>query len=206
MQLNLDLRRMAVGGISAGGHLSAVIAHMCRDEGIPLAFQHLAVPACDMHVFTPEGVLRDDCPYDSYREMYHTVPLPVERMEYFHKKFLGYPRPLELDDVRSIYPYQAKRTSAEMVAEFLLQDWKVSPIRAPNFSGLAPALITTAEMDVLRDEGEAYGKKMNENGSKAEMIRVKGAPHTFMLMDDILEIGQVYNREVIRALGEAFQK
>lgn len=59
-------------------------------------------------------------------------------------------------------------------------------------------------MDPLRDEGEEYGRRMNEAGSKAEVIRVKGAPHTFMQLDGILEIGQLYNRESIRALGDAF--
>lgn len=80
----------------------------------------------------------------------------------------------------------------------------MSPIKATNFQDLAPALILTAEMDPLRDEGEAYGKKMNEAGSKAEIIRVKGAPHTFMQLDGILEIGQLYNRESVRAIGNAY--
>ncbi|KAH8646241.1 putative esterase [Xylariales sp. PMI_506] len=182
-EFNLDLDRVAVGGCSAGGHLSAVIAHMCRDQKIPLCFQLLGVPVCDMHVFTPMGELSPDCPYESYREMYYTQPLPTERMMWFHNKFLGCPRPKELDD-----------------------DWRVSPIKASNFGGLSPALILTAEMDPLRDEGEAYGKKMNEGGSKAEVIRVKGAPHTFMQLDGILEIGQLYNRESVRALGSAFGK
>ncbi len=59
-------------------------------------------------------------------------------------------------------------------------------------------------MDPLRDEGEAYGKKMNEAGSRAEIIRVKGAPHIFMQLDGILEIGQQFNKESIRALRHAF--
>jgi len=179
-EFNLDPTRFAVGGVSAGGHLSAIIAHICRDESILLAFQLLAVPVCDLHVFSPTGELLDDQPYESYRENRDTVPLPMERMSYFHKHFLGCPRPKALDD-----------------------DWKVSPIKAKRFDGLAPALIITAEMDPLRDEGEAYGEKMIEAGSKATILRVKGVPHTFMQMDDILEGGKIYNREVVKALREA---
>jgi acetyl esterase/lipase len=80
----------------------------------------------------------------------------------------------------------------------------VSPILAPNFENLAPALVITAEMDPLRDEGEVYAEKMNKAGSVADLIRVKGAPHTFMQLDEILEIGQYYNQEALRGIGKAF--
>jgi acetyl esterase/lipase len=182
-EFNLDLSRLAIGGCSAGGHLSAVIAHMCRDASIPLAFQLLEVPVCDLSVFTPTGKLRPDQPYPSYHELEFTQPLPAERMSYFHNHFLGVPRPKEYDE-----------------------DWKVSPIKAKNFAGLAPALVITAEMDVLRDEGEEYAKKMNEAGSKAQVHRIKGAPHIVMQMDDILEGGKEFNIVVIKALKDVFQK
>jgi acetyl esterase/lipase len=100
-EFNLDLNRVAVGGCSAGGHLSAVIAHMCRDAKIPLAFQLLGVPVCDLYVFTPTRELREDCPYESYRELFHTIPLPTDRMSWFHNHFLGCPRPAALENVKS---------------------------------------------------------------------------------------------------------
>lgn len=137
-----------------------MVAHVCRDAGIPLALQILSVPVTDLHVFTPEGPIREDQPYPSYRELAETQPLPLERMEWFHKQFLGSPRPTHLAN-----------------------DWKVSPILAHNFNDLAPALILTASMDVLRDEGEAYGAKMKEAGCEVEMVRFSGAPHTFMQLD-----------------------
>jgi acetyl esterase/lipase len=159
-EFNIDLSRIAVGGCSAGGHLSAVVAHVCRNGNIPLALQVLAVPATDLHVFTPEGKLRPDCPYESYRDMAYTQPLPQERMRWFHKAFLGNPRPAELDN-----------------------DWKVSPILATDFKNLAPALVLVAGMDPLRDEGEAYGAKMKEAGCQVEIVLFEGAPHTFMQLD-----------------------
>lgn len=60
-------------------------------------------------------------------------------------------------------------------------------------------------MDPLRDEGEAYGKKMNDAGSTAEIVRVKGAPHIFMMLDDILDIGKFYNRKTVEALNAVFR-
>jgi acetyl esterase/lipase len=182
-EFNLDLERVAVGGCSAGGHLAAVIAHLCRDEGIPLAFQLLSVPVCDLHVFDRNGKLLPDQPYESYRECEFTQPLPAARMSYFHNQFLGVPRPKDLDG-----------------------DWKVSPIKASNFTGLAPALVITAELDPLRDEGVAYARKMNEAGSRAELHQIKGAPHIVMQLDDILEGGKEYNRVVIKTLREALVK
>ena len=83
------------------------------------------------------------------------------------------------------------------------QNWRVSPIKAPNFKGLAPAFVITAELDPLRDEGKAYAEKMNASGSKAEYVCVKGVPHIFMTLDDILEGGKFYNKVVVRAIGEA---
>lgn len=84
-----------MGGASAGGHLAAVVSHLCRDAQIPLRLQILSVPVCDLHsVFTPDGKFdRESCPYDSYREMEFTPALPTARMAYFHKHFLGVPRP-----------------------------------------------------------------------------------------------------------------
>ncbi|KAE8372252.1 esterase [Aspergillus bertholletiae] len=178
-EFNIDPDRMAVGGISAGGHLSAVLAHLCRDANIPLRLQILTVPACDLHnVFTPEGLFdRENCPYESYREMEFTPALPTARMAYFHKHFLGVPRPVRSEE-----------------------DWKISPMLASSFSGLAPALVFTAEMDTLRDEGEAYAEKLKAAGCRVEAMRMPGVPHIFAHLDGILEAGKLYNKKVIMAL------
>lgn len=74
----------------------------------------------------------------------------------------------------------------------------------PNFKNLSPALIMTAEMDPLRDEGEAYGAKMNREGSQAKVIRYNGVPHPFMMYDLILKAAQDYNRDFVNALKGAF--
>ena len=71
---------------------------------------------------------------------------------------------------------------------------------ATNFRGLAAALVSTAELDPLRDEGEAYAAKLKAAGVHVELRRYAGAPHVFALLDGILEAGQQYNEQVIAAL------
>ncbi|MEX3510542.1 alpha/beta hydrolase [Kocuria sp. WRN011] len=56
----------------------------------------------------------------------------------------------------------------------------VSPIKREDLSGLPTALIVTAEHDPLRDEGELYGKRLQEAGVNATVSRYDGANHGFV--------------------------
>lgn len=56
----------------------------------------------------------------------------------------------------------------------------VSPIKRQNLAGLPPALIVTAEHDPLRDEGELYGRRLQEAGVDATVRRYEGANHGFV--------------------------
>ena len=63
----------------------------------------------------------------------------------------------------------------------------VAPLRAENLSDLPPALIVTAEYDPLRDEGQAYGKRLQEAGVKVTLSRYPGMTHAFIRMTSRLD-------------------
>jgi acetyl esterase/lipase len=68
-----------------------------------------------------------------------------------------------------------------------------SPLQAniEQLKGLPPALIQVAESDILRDEGEAYGRKLDEAGVLVTCIRYNGMIHDFGLLNGLATVPSV---------------
>jgi acetyl esterase len=75
-------------------------------------------------------------------------------------------------------------------------DWRISPLRAPDFAGLPPAHIHTAEFDPFRDEGRAYADALERAGVAVRYVCHAGMIHHFYCMGGAISYAQ-------RAIGEA---
>jgi acetyl esterase len=79
-------------------------------------------------------------------------------------------------------------------AEF--QDWRATPARAGSHRGLPPACVLTAEMDPIRDAGEAYGALLAREGVMVRMKRYRGVFHGFFTIGPMVA-------KTVEAVGDA---
>lgn len=69
-------------------------------------------------------------------------------------------------------------------------DWShpdLSPLAAPDLSGLPPAVVATAELDPLRDQGDEYARRLQEAGVPVRHLRAPGLVHGFLHLPPVSE-------------------
>jgi acetyl esterase len=86
------------------------------------------------------------------------------------------------------------------------QDVHASPLQAMHerLKGLAPAVIQMAEMDVRRDEGEAYARNLDQAGVDVTSTRYNGLIHDYGLLNAISQVPGV--RSAMLQVSEELKK
>jgi acetyl esterase len=84
-------------------------------------------------------------------------------------------------------------------------DWRLSPLLAASHADLPPALVITAECDVVRDDGEAYAARLAEAGVRSTCVRYQGMLHTFFGMRGQIDAAAIAQRQAADMLRAAVQ-
>jgi acetyl esterase len=87
--------------------------------------------------------------------------------------------------------------------ESMRTDPRASVLLAEVPAGTAPALVVTAAMDPLRDEGEEYAARLLAAGVRVEQVRLPGMMHGFFNIVSAGRVAPAYNREIAQRLREA---
>jgi acetyl esterase len=114
----------------------------------------------------------------SYQENAQIKPLVKEMMVWFWDNYLSLP-----EDANNPY---------------------ASPSKATDLSGLPPAFVITAELDVLRDEGEAYARQLKQAGVEVKCKRYEGAVHEFFSLSGVVDISKTALQDAATFLQQAF--
>lgn len=145
---------VVLAGDSSGGNLAAAAALKARDQGIRIDAQLLIYPVLDA----------DDTDYKRAFRAHYTPFLNQAR---FGQS--------SYDRIRWIWDMYVPEVTRRL-SPF------ASPMRARDLVGVAPAVIVTAEHDILRGEAEAYADRLRHDGVPVEVLEFPGQIHGFLQM------------------------
>jgi acetyl esterase len=143
---------LIVAGEGAGGNLAAVVARRSAERAAGPAAGPAASPAVDLQILICPIT---DCDFDS---LSYTDPANQPQ--------------LDRDAMIWSWDHYAPDIRARSHPD-------ASPLQAVFLSGLPPAVILTAEHDVLRDDGELYATRLVQAGVEVDHRRFTGQPHGF---------------------------
>ncbi|GGG17756.1 acetylhydrolase [Caldovatus sediminis] len=116
----------------------------------------------------------------SYRRVTEGVPLTASGMRWFRDHYLA-------------EPGQAF-------------DWRASPLRAASLAGLPPALVVTAGIDPLCDEGIAYARRLDEDGVRVTHLHLADQIHGAMTMGKFIRASELIIGTSAAALRDAWAR
>lgn len=164
---------LIVAGDSVGGQLAASVALARRDAGQPLAAQLLLYPVTDV-----AGRYADE-----------TINAHYMSRGTSHQRF-----GLTLDGMTAFaHHYVSEADSA---------DWRVSPMRASSFADVAPAVIHTSTLDVLRTEGNFYADRLREAGVRVIAREFPSLNHSYFGLGGISAVADAAAAQAAEDLHE----
>ena len=152
-EIDVDGKRLAVVGNSAGGNMAVVTSiKALENKGPKINAQILLWPVTDANM-----------DYESFKLFGEDRFLTTSLMKWMADLYISKP-----EDAKSVY---------------------FSPILAPlkQLKGLPPTLITVAENDILRDEGEEFGRKLDEAGVNVTTVRFNNAIHDWGILNGLAD-------------------
>ena len=167
-----DRAGLILAGDSAGGNLAAVISLLSLNEQDPLE-QPCKLPVRHQLLVYPG--------------LNPAVDSTLSRVNPENQWFIPQSIMSLFETVSGNYLHRA-------------HDWRVSPLVAPNLSGVAAATVVLAEFDPLLDEGRQYAQKMRDAGVNVAVQFHSGVPHGFFCPDLPLPL---YSACATRAVDQA---
>jgi len=163
-----------IGGTSAGGNITAVLAHLARDEGLspPLTGQYLAIPAVLPDTKVPERYKKY---FLSYEQNKNAPVLPKAAIDMFMQ---GY-QPDNDDGV-----------------------WYAVFNHPKGHANLPPTFFQIDGMDPLRDEAIIFERVLREdNGIETKMNLYPGLPHGHWGFFPFLKASEKFRKEQVEGMG-----
>lgn len=172
--------QIAVGGDSAGGNLAAAVSLRARDNGVESALQLLVYPVLDYAAV--QGSFFDD-----FRQRY---------AEFGGDAGFG---TRHGDSVRHMWEVYIPDPSQRL-------EQNASPMHAASARDLAPAVIITAEHDILRGEADAYARRLEAEDVPVELRRYEGQIHGFFSQLETMDDARDAIDTLAAALRRAFSR
>lgn len=185
---NLDSGSLSIGGLDVGATIALILNHLARDH-VP-AFSVMAVIAGMPRLSNMADINKpEDSPFASMSKM---ALAPITNFA-----SLKWTDGFRVASLASTDSLKRERQQEEV-------SWFENIFDAPSFLNLAPITwICTASCSPLRDEGEAYGKLLQDRDNQVMVKRYEGVPQPFPHMDAVLPQAQQYIEDICAQIRKA---
>ncbi|TVY58393.1 AB hydrolase superfamily protein [Lachnellula cervina] len=196
-ELGVDITRIVLGGLSAGGGLATILAMKASllTPRLPILGQLLILPVIDntagaslfntstsTSIVTTESKNKNTNDSDPWIPNQYAPFLTPQRMLWYRSKYL---------------PDPSKASS-----------WTASPNFAPSalLAACPRTVIAIGDCDLLAEEARRYGALLKREGVKCEVKEYQGATHSTLIFAGALDIGKQLAGDMVESLKDMFSR